>query len=374
MIDLVSLETEAQICMLPFLRIASLVRHYLFQHPLPVIEETSEDGITTSGKTFSSYHDVSSSVKPMGSEIKSNEEFIQLLQFLELIPVGSTGCHAQSSTFGVISQPNSDIRSEQTEEEDTEMKTVEDFEPDLSVRRKGDSRTRGLTVDRLLEDSEPNVQTQHQVSVVDGYNWFSLNSSSDVWNDWNHLELNSWLEEYVNYVNRKDTENTAYRIAKKSLKLNLAWKQPSFLRVPKNYEQILEFYHKRKCKRCDRIPKDPTVCLMCGTMVCLKETCCRTTNANNVPVCETVNHALECGGGTGIFLAVNSSTIVVIRGKRACIWGSIYLDKFGEEDKELKRGKPLYLHPERYQLLEHQWLTHKFDHTNRKWVFHRDAI
>ena len=55
-----------------------------------------------------------------------------------------------------------------------------------------------------------------------------------------------------------------------------------------------------------------------------------------VSVCETVNHALECGGGTGIFLAVNSSTIVVIRGKRACIWGSIYLDKFGEEDKELK--------------------------------------
>ena len=56
----------------------------------------------------------------------------------------------------------------------------------------------------------------------------------------------------------------------------------------------------------------------------------------SVSVCETVNHALECGGGTGIFLAVNSSTIVVIRGKRACIWGSIYLDKFGEEDKELK--------------------------------------
>ena len=39
---------------------------------------------------------------------------------------------------------------------------------------------------------------------------------------------------------RKDAEDTAYRIAKKSLKLNLSWKQPSFLRVPKNYEQILE--------------------------------------------------------------------------------------------------------------------------------------
>ena len=163
----------------------------------------TEDGMQTSGKTFSSYHDVSSSVKPIGTAgIKSNEEFIQLLQFLELSPITGRTCAA--STVGIISQPNSDNRSEQTEEEDTEMKTVEDFEPDLSVRRKGDTRTRGLTVDSLLQDSDNNVQPQqqHQVSVVDGYNWFSLNSSSDVWNDWNHLELNSWLEEYINYVNR----------------------------------------------------------------------------------------------------------------------------------------------------------------------------
>ena len=57
----------------------------------------------------------------------------------------------------------------------------------------------------------------------------------------------------------------------------------------------------------------------------------------SVAVCETVRHSLECGGGTGIFLSVkNSSHIIVVRGKRACIWGSIFLDNFGEEDKELK--------------------------------------
>ena len=27
---------------------------------------------------------------------------------------------------------------------------------------------------------------------------------------------------------------------------------------------------------CHKVPKDPTVCLMCGTMVCLKEDCCKT--------------------------------------------------------------------------------------------------
>ena len=76
------------------------------------------------------------------------------------------------------------------------------------------------------------------VSVVDGFNWLKL--TSDVWSDWDQLELTSWLEEYINYVNRKDAEDTAYRIAKKCLKINISWKQPSFLRVPKHYEQILE--------------------------------------------------------------------------------------------------------------------------------------
>ena len=51
---------------------------------------------------------------------------------------------------------------------------------------------------------------------------------------------------------------------------------------------------------------------------------------------EAARHSQECGGGTGIFLSVNSSTIIVVRGKRACVWGAVFLDQFGEEDKELK--------------------------------------
>ena len=98
---------------------------------------------------------------------------------------------------------------------------------------------------------------------------------------------------------------------------------------------------------------------MCGTMVCMRENCCKQfignqgkkisnifriytydifTNFNKyiLATCETVLHSQECGGGTGIFLSVNSSTIIVVRGKRACVWGSVFLDIFGEEDKELK--------------------------------------
>merc|ERR1740116_190298 len=99
-------------------------------------------------------------------------------------------------------------------------------------------------------------------------------------------------------------------------------------------------------------------------MACLREACCKSSSGENMH--EAVRHSIDCGAGSAPF--------VVIRGKRACIWGSIYLDAFGEEDRELKRGKPLFLNYERYQLLETQWLAHRFDHTNRKWILHRDQL
>ena len=50
----------------------------------------------------------------------------------------------------------------------------------------------------------------------------------------------------------------------------------------------------------------------------------------------SLQHSLECGGGTGIFLVVTSTYIIVIRGRRACLWGSLYLDDYDEEDRDLK--------------------------------------
>ena len=83
---------------------------------------------------------------------------------------------------------------------------------------------------------------------------------------------------------------------------------------------------------CGQVPKDPTICLLCGMMVCLAGACCK--SKENMQ--EAVQHSIDCGAGTTPFLLVNSATIVVIRGERACIWGSIYLDEFGEEDRELR--------------------------------------
>lgn len=49
-----------------------------------------------------------------------------------------------------------------------------------------------------------------------------------------------------------------------------------------------------------------------------------------------LQHSIQCGAGTSMYLLINSTIVVVIRGPRATLWGSVYLDDHGEEDRDLK--------------------------------------
>ena len=102
----------------------------------------------------------------------------------------------------------------------------------------------------------------------------------------------------------------------------------------------------------------------------MRQECCK----SDASALEAAHHSQICGAGTALFLAVYSSTVIVIRGRRACVWGSVYLDMHGEEDRDLKRGRPLYLSELCYNTLEQQWLTHSFDHTNKRFVLHKNQI
>ncbi|XP_029716977.1 E3 ubiquitin-protein ligase Ubr3 [Aedes albopictus] len=150
---------------------------------------------------------------------------------------------------------------------------------------------------------------------------------------------------------------------------HIEWKQPRLLGLPREYERLFTHYHEQPCPKCQNVPKESSICLLCGTIVCLKQACCKEQEC-----CEAVRHSISCGGGTGIFLVVTSTYIIIIRGRRACLWGSLYLDDYDEEDRDLKRGKPLYLSEDRFNLLESQWLSHRFAHTKHTWVWHRDSL
>lgn len=202
--------------------------------------------------------------------------------------------------------------------------------------------------------------------VSEGMDWDVFNSTVAM--NWSSAEASysiprQWCEQFLMFV--KITYNMRYLV----MEQHISWQTPKLLSLPREYEKLFSYYRERKCRQCHSVPREISICLICGTIVCLKQGCCKQKN-----VCEAVQHSAICGTGTGIYLVVTSTYIVVIRGRRACLWGSLYLDDFEEEDKDLKRGKPLYLSQDRYQLLEQQWLTHRFDHTKKAWVWHRDAL
>ncbi|XP_053295045.1 E3 ubiquitin-protein ligase ubr3 isoform X1 [Pleuronectes platessa] len=147
------------------------------------------------------------------------------------------------------------------------------------------------------------------------------------------------------------------------------WASPRLLQLPDNYNIIFQYYHRKACTACKKVPKDPALCLVCGAFVCLKGVCCKQQG-----ICECVLHSQHCGAATGIFLLINASVIIIIRGHRFCLWGSVYLDAHGEEDRDLRRGKPLFLCEERYRVLEHQWVSHTFDHINKRWGPHYNGL
>ncbi|CAL7947523.1 unnamed protein product [Xylocopa violacea] len=201
--------------------------------------------------------------------------------------------------------------------------------------------------------------------VTEGKDWNKFNSVIALnWKD-NETSMSMprlWCDQFLGFVNQSEADR--YLI----MEQHISWQVPKLLSLPREYEKIFTYYHGRQCRQGHSIPQEISICLLCGAIVCLKQT------RKQWNVCEVVQHSIDCGGGTGIYLVVTSTYIVVIRGQRVCLWGSLYLDDFEEEDRDLKRGKPLYLNQDRYQLLEQQWLAHRFDHTKKTWVWHRDIL
>nr|XP_021482782.1 E3 ubiquitin-protein ligase UBR3-like [Meriones unguiculatus] len=175
--------------------------------------------------------------------------------------------------------------------------------------------------------------------------------------------ISQWCFEIRSFTERHAEQGKALLIQESR------WKLPHLLQLPENYNTIFQYYHRKTCSVCTKVPKDPAVCLVCGTFVCLKGLCCKQQS-----YCECVLHSQNCGAGTGIFLLINASVIIIIRGHRFCLWGSVYLDAHGEEDRDLRRGKPLYICEERYRVLEQQWVSHTFDHINKRWGPHYNGL
>ncbi|XP_027071493.2 E3 ubiquitin-protein ligase PRT6 isoform X1 [Coffea arabica] len=132
----------------------------------------------------------------------------------------------------------------------------------------------------------------------------------------------------------------------------------SLMVLPYLYQDLLERYIKQHCPDCGAALEEPALCLLCGKLCSPNwKPCCRESG------CQT--HAMGCGAGTGVFLLIRKTSILLQRSARQAPWPSPYLDAFGEEDKEMHRGKPLYLSEERYAALTHMVASHGLDRSSK---------
>ncbi|KAE8752531.1 hypothetical protein FOCC_FOCC000653 [Frankliniella occidentalis] len=127
--------------------------------------------------------------------------------------------------------------------------------------------------------------------------------------------------------------------------------------LPEDYSEllcsVLEFYcHDRVESRC------PTMCLVCGEMLCSQTSCC-VHRLDAVQVGSCTYHAVKCGAGCGLFLQVRRCQVLVLAlPNRGTFMTPPYVDDYGETDQGLRRGNRLQLSPELYRELEHIWLSH----------------
>ncbi|KAF1331626.1 E3 ubiquitin-protein ligase ubr2, partial [Globisporangium splendens] len=137
--------------------------------------------------------------------------------------------------------------------------------------------------------------------------------------------------------------------------------------LPRAYVKFYSELAKRKCDSCHQFPARPAVCLLCGTLLCAANTCPATKSDNGYreesnPGACTV-HAKKCGRGSGMFLLVLEGAVLLVYWKLSAYVGSLYVDEYGEEfgerNRELNKGRPLYLNEERRARLLRLWLRHE---------------
>ncbi|XP_011302105.1 E3 ubiquitin-protein ligase UBR2 [Fopius arisanus] len=146
-------------------------------------------------------------------------------------------------------------------------------------------------------------------------------------------------------------------------RLSVGVKEPlrvnGLVKLPEDYSELINTVSLFTCPNSDKEDsRNPTMCLVCGEMLCSQTYCCQ-TELNKIMVGACTYHASKCGTGVGIFLRVRECEILFLRSpNRGAFACPPYLDEYGETDQGLRRGNPLKLCREKYKQLNQMWLGH----------------
>ncbi|KAG8874612.1 hypothetical protein FRB97_005779 [Tulasnella sp. 331] len=110
------------------------------------------------------------------------------------------------------------------------------------------------------------------------------------------------------------------------------------------------------CQRCETIPNDPAICLICGTVCCHQSHCCVDVDDRKQGECNM--HTRECGGAVGMYFLVKRCMVLYLYAGSGSFLQPPYLDVHGEFDYMMRRGRRQYLHQQRFEDVRKTWLNH----------------
>lgn len=128
--------------------------------------------------------------------------------------------------------------------------------------------------------------------------------------------------------------------------------------LPDDYSDLINSVSNFTCRNNHREDsRNPTMCLVCGEILCSQTYCCqKELQGNKVGPC--TYHTEICGAGAGIFLRMRDAEILLLGQNKGAFMSAPYLDDYGETDQGLRRGNPLHLCRESYEKLHLLWLSH----------------
>jgi len=138
---------------------------------------------------------------------------------------------------------------------------------------------------------------------------------------------------------------------------------PQLITLPRDYSELINRVSDFSCRSSggsghEQESKIPSLCLVCGTVLCSQSYCCQ-QELGGVSVGACTAHSHCCGAGVGLFLRVRECKVVMFSNTaKGCFTSPPYIDQYGETDQGLRRGNPLSLCTERYTRIQRLWINH----------------
>ena len=137
----------------------------------------------------------------------------------------------------------------------------------------------------------------------------------------------------------------------------------TLITLPHAFSRLSAQLSKVQCAICNLVPEEPAICLVCGAVLWAgKKAPSTNAGSSSSPpdrrgAC--TRHAETCANGNGLFFVVQRCAVLLMHKARSAYSISPYVDVHGEEDLGLKRGRPLFLSPGRYDSLQSLWRSHR---------------